>query len=60
MSFNDAIKQSQIAGKGHNETLEFVNPLEEHSDAKNVNENDGHVPENGGTCVHTFATGRHQ
>jgi hypothetical protein len=40
-------KTNPIAGKGHNETLKFVNPLAEQSDAKNVN--DGHVPENGGT-----------
>jgi hypothetical protein len=47
MSLNEAKKQSQIAGKGHNETLKIVNPLVEQSDAKSVIRD--HVPGNGGT-----------
>jgi hypothetical protein len=43
-------KTNAIAGKGHNEMLEGVNPVE-HTRATN-NEVDVHVPENGGTCVH--------
>jgi hypothetical protein len=49
MSLNEIKKQSQIAGKGHNETLEIVNPLGEQSDAKSVIRD--HVPGNGGTCT---------
>jgi hypothetical protein len=41
-------KQFRIPGKGDNETLEIVIPLEETWAA--VDAVDGHVPENGGTC----------
>jgi hypothetical protein len=47
MSSNDIKKQSQIPGKGHNETLEIVNPLEHMLAAKNVIKD--HVPGNGDT-----------
>jgi hypothetical protein len=47
MSSKEMKKQSQIAGKGHNETLEIVNPLE-HTRSLN-NDDRRHVPENGGT-----------
>jgi hypothetical protein len=40
-------KESQISGKGQNETLEIVNPLK-HTTAS-TDAVDGHVPENGGT-----------
>jgi hypothetical protein len=45
-------KQIQIPGKGHNETLEIVNPLK-HMRAVAVIVQ-GHVPENGGTCNSLF------
>jgi hypothetical protein len=47
MSLYEGIKQSQIAGKGHNETLEIVNPVEHTKSA--TDDTQGHVPENGGT-----------
>jgi hypothetical protein len=39
----------QIAGKGHNVMLEFANPLVHTMAATDAS--DGHVPENGDTCV---------
>jgi hypothetical protein len=40
-------KESQIAGKGHNVTLEIVNLVK---DTRTASEKvDGHVPGNGGT-----------
>jgi hypothetical protein len=47
MSLNEGIKQSQIAGKGHNETLEIVHPLENTTAATDAA--DILVPKNGGT-----------
>jgi hypothetical protein len=47
MSLNEGIKQSQIAGKGHNETLEIFQPLEHTTAATEAV--DVHVPGNGGT-----------
>jgi hypothetical protein len=47
MSLNEIEKERQIPGKGHNETLEIVNPLNDTWIA--VDAVDGHVPENGGT-----------
>jgi hypothetical protein len=47
MSLNEGVKQSQIAEKGHNETLETVHPLEHTTAATEAA--DVHVPENGGT-----------
>jgi hypothetical protein len=48
MPSNDIKKDVQLAGKGHNETLEIVNPVEEtRIAAESV---DVHVPGNGGTC----------
>jgi hypothetical protein len=47
-------KLPQKAGKGHNEILEGVNPVEHTrciADAVHW-----HVPENGGTCMHIFAS----
>jgi hypothetical protein len=41
-------KHFQIAGKGHNKTLEIVKPVEELTVANGAVEI--HVPENGGTC----------
>jgi hypothetical protein len=41
-------KEIQIPGKGHNETLEIVNPLKHMTAATDAV--DGHVPKNGGTC----------
>jgi hypothetical protein len=49
MSLNEIIKQYQIPGKGQNETLEIVNPAKRTTAATDAV--DGHVPENGGTCV---------
>jgi hypothetical protein len=52
---NEWIKQSQpsqIAGKGHNETLEIVIPMGHTTTAKSVT--GIHVPENGGTCGSHF------
>jgi hypothetical protein len=46
---NDPQKTIRIAGKGHNETLENINPVEGTRTA--VDAVDGHVPGNGGTCV---------
>jgi hypothetical protein len=44
----NGIKKSwQIAGKGHNEIFEIVNPME-HTRPVTVSV-DGHVPETGGT-----------
>jgi hypothetical protein len=37
----------EVPGKGQNETLEIVNPLEHTTTATDAV--DGHVPENGGT-----------
>jgi hypothetical protein len=45
-------KELQFAGKGHNETLEFANPLE-HTRAATESV-DVHVPGNGGTWNHIF------
>jgi hypothetical protein len=39
----------QIAGKGHNVMLDFANPLVHTMAATDAS--DGHVSENGGTCV---------
>jgi hypothetical protein len=47
MSLNEIKKQCQIPGKGQNETLEIVNPLNDAWIA--VDAVDGHVPENGDT-----------
>jgi hypothetical protein len=47
MSLNEGIKQSQISGKGHNETLEIFHPLEHTTPATETA--DVHVPENGST-----------
>jgi hypothetical protein len=52
MSLNEVIKQSQIAGKGHNETLEIVNPVKHTKSA--TDDRGGHVPGNGGTCHSQF------
>jgi hypothetical protein len=49
MSLKEGIKQSQMAGKGHNETLEIVNVVEHTTTATEVA--DIHVPGNGGTCI---------
>jgi hypothetical protein len=46
MSSNDIIKQIQIPGKGQNETLENVIPLQ-YTRAANDDSRD-HVPENSG------------
>jgi hypothetical protein len=47
MSLNEIKKESQIAGKGHNETFAIVIPL---AHMKFLTETvDGHVPGNGGT-----------
>jgi hypothetical protein len=56
MSLNAAIKQSQIAGKGHNETLEIVNPVKHTKSA--TDDRGGHVPGNGGTCHAQFTFGQ--
>jgi hypothetical protein len=42
----------QLPGKGDNETLEIVNPVKHTTTATDAV--DGHVPGNGGTCVHIF------
>jgi hypothetical protein len=47
MSLNEAIKQSQIAGKGQKETYEIVNLVKHTKSA--TDDRDGHVPENGVT-----------
>jgi hypothetical protein len=47
MSLIEGIKPSQIAGKGQNETLEIVHPVE-HTTAA-TEPDDIHVPGNGGT-----------
>jgi hypothetical protein len=47
MSLNEGIKQSQIPGKGQNETLEIVHPLEHTTAATEAA--DVHAPGNGGT-----------
>jgi hypothetical protein len=51
MSLNEGIKQFQSqanAGKGNNETLEIVHPVEHTTAATDAA--DVHVPGNGGTC----------
>jgi hypothetical protein len=54
MSLKEIKKEIQIAGKGHNVTLVIVVLLEHMSvTTETVG---GHVPGNGGTCVHIFAT----
>jgi hypothetical protein len=47
VSLIDIKKEFQMAGKGDNETLEIVNPLEHTQSIKTVTGT--HVPENGGT-----------
>jgi hypothetical protein len=48
MSSNGMKKESQIAGKGHNMTLEIVNPV---NHTRTASEKvDVHVPGNGSTC----------
>jgi hypothetical protein len=49
---NKRKKEVQIAGKGHNETLEIFNPLEKRRVATETV--DGNVPGNGGTCHSHF------
>jgi hypothetical protein len=47
MSSNGMKKESQFAGKGHNVTLEIINPV---NHTRTANEKvDGHVPGNGST-----------
>jgi hypothetical protein len=48
MSLSGGKKEIQIAGKGHNEILEIVNPAKLMRSAVDVIR--GHVPGNGGTC----------
>jgi hypothetical protein len=53
MSPNEIKKAMQIPGKGNNETLEFINPLEHMTVATTAVQS--HVPENRGTCgLHTW------
>jgi hypothetical protein len=47
MSLNGIKKQSHMAGKGHNESLEIVNPFQQVKSA--TDSVSGHVPGNGGT-----------
>jgi hypothetical protein len=49
VSLNERIKQIQIAGKGHNETLEIFDPVEDTRVA--IKSVDTHMSENGGTCL---------
>jgi hypothetical protein len=51
MSSNEIKKEVQIAGKGHNVIFEISILMKYTSAAKN--DIDGHVPENGGTCLFT-------
>jgi hypothetical protein len=53
MSLNGIKKEWQIPGKGQNETLEIVNPVE-HTKTANVIIR-SHMSENAGTCTsHDF------
>jgi hypothetical protein len=52
VSLNAREKSMQNSGKGQNETLEIVNPLENTRAA--TTSVDGHVPKNGGTCIPHF------
>jgi hypothetical protein len=54
MSLNGIVKERQIPGKGNNETLEIVNPMEYTTVVTEAA--DGHVPENGGTCICSLAS----
>jgi hypothetical protein len=47
MSLKQTKKELRFAGKGHNETLEYTNVLEDATAATETS--DGHVPEDGGT-----------
>jgi hypothetical protein len=51
VSLNEIVKQSQIAGKGHNEIFVIFNFMEHMTASTDVAV--GHVPENGGTCALT-------
>jgi hypothetical protein len=53
VELNGMGKEMSIAGKGHSEILDIVNPVEL---ARTASETvDGHVPENGGTCTREIA-----
>jgi hypothetical protein len=54
MSLNEIRNSLHLAGKGHNELYEIFNPMRLTRVAKSVIRD--HVPGNGGTWVHIFAS----